>query len=686
MRSPSRRRRACPGSAAPPGSTAGPGRSAAGCVPATSRSSTTSTSTGHRPGARRRQVVAVVNAVAFISGRYPNLGPDLLAEAGVLLVDDVGPEVFARAHDGDHRPAGRRLGATSATERGVRAGAETPTRSPRRWPTPATGLATQLRELHPQHHRVPAPGAGPAAARPRRARAPGPGSPAGRSSWWSAATTTARTCAGCAGSSASSTRCWSGSTPAPTRCAAPVTAPTSWSSARRGSQDGAGEQEAVSDACARPARSCCTPTAPAGRSVGAAQAAGGALPDAHGRGASEDVALLLADVHGAAWSSPSAPTPPSTSSSTGSAPGSPAPSSPGCGSAPSSSTPRASPSCTPAGCALWHLALVLLAGLLALVAAVAVTPVGADWLVGVHRRAVRRTRPGSRTVHVISFRYHIVSIVSVFLSLAVGIALGGGPLKGEVDNTLVDQVKADRQTKSQLRADITGLRSANTSTTSSPTPPPRARRRPAQRTCRRPGGAADRPAVRREGPAEPGRHRRRHRRRHAAGGQPAGRRLEQAACRRARQPARGPRGRAEHPGRRPTPTNASVGCCPRRGHRQAEAAPPVDGAATSVLAGLDTDPAWSSTEGKLARRGDLVLFVTGAGQGVHRPVSRARPRSSPPWSAPSTPTPAAWCSPAPPASARRQGSGQGGPRRRRHRAGGLHRRRRWAAPPARWWA
>ena len=39
----------------------------------------------------------------------------------------------------------------------------------------------------------------------------------------------------------------------------------------------------------------------------------------------------------------------------------------------------------------------------------------------------------------ISFRYHIVSIVSVFLALAVGIALGGGPLKGEVDNTLVDQ-------------------------------------------------------------------------------------------------------------------------------------------------------------------------------------------------------------------------------------------------------
>ena len=30
----------------------------------------------------------------------------------------------------------------------------------------------------------------------------------------------------------------------------------------------------------------------------------------------------------------------------------------------------------------------------------------------------------------INFRYHIVSIVSVFLALAIGVALGGGPLKG----------------------------------------------------------------------------------------------------------------------------------------------------------------------------------------------------------------------------------------------------------------
>ena len=61
----------------------------------------------------------------------------------------------------------------------------------------------------------------------------------------------------------------------------------------------------------------------------------------------------------------------------------------------------------------------------------------------------------------INFRYHVVSIVSVFLALAVGVALGGGPLKGEVDNTLVDQVKADRQAKADFRAEIASLRGTN---------------------------------------------------------------------------------------------------------------------------------------------------------------------------------------------------------------------------------
>ncbi|HET6626964.1 MAG TPA: putative cytokinetic ring protein SteA [Nocardioidaceae bacterium] len=45
-------------------------------------------------------VAAVVNASPFISGRYPNLGPELLAKSGVVLVDDVGSDVFAKVSDG----------------------------------------------------------------------------------------------------------------------------------------------------------------------------------------------------------------------------------------------------------------------------------------------------------------------------------------------------------------------------------------------------------------------------------------------------------------------------------------------------------------------------------------------------------------------------------------------------------
>ncbi len=46
------------------------------------------------------QVSAVVNAARSISGRYPNRGPQLLIEAGIPLIDDVGPEVFDRVQEG----------------------------------------------------------------------------------------------------------------------------------------------------------------------------------------------------------------------------------------------------------------------------------------------------------------------------------------------------------------------------------------------------------------------------------------------------------------------------------------------------------------------------------------------------------------------------------------------------------
>ena len=49
----------------------------------------------------RCQVAAVVNVAASTSGRYPNLGPGILVEAGVPLVDDVGPDIFGAVREGD---------------------------------------------------------------------------------------------------------------------------------------------------------------------------------------------------------------------------------------------------------------------------------------------------------------------------------------------------------------------------------------------------------------------------------------------------------------------------------------------------------------------------------------------------------------------------------------------------------
>ena len=46
-------------------------------------------------------VAAVVNAAPSISGRYPNLGPQLLVQAGIPVLDQVGPEVIRLLDDGD---------------------------------------------------------------------------------------------------------------------------------------------------------------------------------------------------------------------------------------------------------------------------------------------------------------------------------------------------------------------------------------------------------------------------------------------------------------------------------------------------------------------------------------------------------------------------------------------------------
>ena len=53
----------------------------------------------------------------------------------------------------------------------------------------------------------------------------------------------------------------------------------------------------------------------------------------------------------------------------------------------------------------------------------------------------------------INFRYHIVSLMAVFLALSVGIVLGVS-LRGPVDEGLAQQAEQDRQQVTQLRAEL----------------------------------------------------------------------------------------------------------------------------------------------------------------------------------------------------------------------------------------
>ena len=57
----------------------------------------------------------------------------------------------------------------------------------------------------------------------------------------------------------------------------------------------------------------------------------------------------------------------------------------------------------------------------------------------------------------IDFRYHLVSLVAVFMALAVGIVLGAGPLKDPVDTALGNQTEELRKEKEELRAQVRDL-------------------------------------------------------------------------------------------------------------------------------------------------------------------------------------------------------------------------------------
>ncbi|MPV38857.1 copper transporter [Georgenia subflava] len=54
----------------------------------------------------------------------------------------------------------------------------------------------------------------------------------------------------------------------------------------------------------------------------------------------------------------------------------------------------------------------------------------------------------------IDFRYHLVSLIAVFLALAVGIVLGAGPLRDTIGDTLTGQVQDLRADRERLRSEL----------------------------------------------------------------------------------------------------------------------------------------------------------------------------------------------------------------------------------------
>lgn len=60
----------------------------------------------------------------------------------------------------------------------------------------------------------------------------------------------------------------------------------------------------------------------------------------------------------------------------------------------------------------------------------------------------------------INFRYHLVSLVAVFLALAAGVALGSGPLGAELSNGLLSDDDKDRETAEAQRLELSAANQA----------------------------------------------------------------------------------------------------------------------------------------------------------------------------------------------------------------------------------
>lgn len=85
---------------------------------------------------------AVLNAARSTSGRYPNLGPDILVEAGIPLIDDLGPDVLTVAEGQQVRVLDNQvLDGDRVVAEGTRQDAETVAAA---MAEARTGLAVQL--------------------------------------------------------------------------------------------------------------------------------------------------------------------------------------------------------------------------------------------------------------------------------------------------------------------------------------------------------------------------------------------------------------------------------------------------------------------------------------------------------------------------------------------------------------
>ena len=95
------------------------------------------------------RVAAVLNAKPSISGRYPNLGPEVLVSAGIPLARRRRRERLRAIREGDAGPDRGQHAATSATSRsrtGTLQDAET---RGRRWPRPGPGCPPSSRRSPP---------------------------------------------------------------------------------------------------------------------------------------------------------------------------------------------------------------------------------------------------------------------------------------------------------------------------------------------------------------------------------------------------------------------------------------------------------------------------------------------------------------------------------------------------------